>query len=145
MSMSLERAEAEAEADPENHPGVPTRIVCVIPEWTQEVLVHTNAIDGTAPRERRMTPKAFVLQQDEVFRQCKREGRGEWDVLIYALAKKVPGYVPLPLQPWRRHIYGTNYCILNGSPSVRLSKLGGFSYMDVSDRPKMVFIMKGTQ
>lgn len=110
-----------------------------IPGWATHIVVHTNNIDGSAPKEETLEVRVFIDKQREIFARHKQVGRGEWDAIIYAIAKKVDGYVPL--FPWRRHIYGPEnpYCILNGTPKIRLSKLASWSYMDMFEEMKVSF------
>jgi hypothetical protein len=124
--FNVKRSGAEVQVTP-----YPQRIIA-IPEWAEAVILHANAIDGSAPEGGRVDKERFIKFQGYEFRRCKREGRGEWDMLLYAWA----GFG----EPNRKHVYGRDnpYTQLRTTKHCRVKLLGSWSYM-TNERERVIY------
>jgi hypothetical protein len=102
-----------------------TRKPVAIPSWAGAVVLIPNGIDGFPPYfpKRQFTPRQFVRAARRL--QLAR-GRGEWDVLFYAVEDtKRAGEL---------HPYGNHYTTLRGRHGGRVKRLAQSSYMDEPPR-----------
>lgn len=115
--FNVKRSGVEVEVTP-----YPIRYI-TLPDWSEFVILHPAYIDGLPPHGYRMHKEDFVKGQQEAFDLAMSQGRGEWDLLLYAFA----GFG----NPYERHIYGQDnpYTQLRSGSGCSVKFLGRWSYM----------------